>query len=107
MFFVSGLSISVAEVVLSDPRRRVEIAKKETLDAGAGALGSEAGVGLCMVFGIASGGWGLLACGLVGGVGGSILADHVVYPVHPDAALRELRDDGRTTQHLLLVPPGR
>jgi hypothetical protein len=35
-----------------------------------GGLGSGAGVGLCLVFGIASGGWGLLACGIVGGLAG-------------------------------------
>lgn len=37
-----------------------------------GSIGSGAAVGLCLVFGIATSGWGLLACGAVGGVGGGI-----------------------------------
>lgn len=42
-----------------------------------GGLGTSAAVGACLVFGIASGGWGLLACGVVGGLGGGILGAHV------------------------------
>jgi len=37
-----------------------------------GSIGSGAAVGLCLVFGIATSGWGLLACGAVGGLGGGI-----------------------------------
>ena len=36
-------------------------------------MGTGAAVGACLVFGIVTGGWGLLACGVVGGLGGGWL----------------------------------
>jgi hypothetical protein len=38
-----------------------------------GAVGAEAAVGLCLVFGIVTGGWGLLGCGVLGGLAGGIV----------------------------------
>lgn len=37
-----------------------------------GGLGAGAGVGACLLFGIATGGWGLLGCGVIGGVIGGV-----------------------------------
>jgi hypothetical protein len=37
-----------------------------------GGVGTSAAVGACLVFGIATGGWGLLACGILGGLGGGL-----------------------------------
>ena len=42
-----------------------------------GSAGAGVGVGVCLVFGIATGGWGLLACGVVGGVGGGLVGSHI------------------------------
>jgi hypothetical protein len=38
--------------------------------AAGGSAGTALGVGACLAFGIATSGWGLLACGVVGGLGG-------------------------------------
>jgi hypothetical protein len=60
-----------------------------------GSIGTGAAVGACLVFGIATGGWGLLACGIVGGIGGGLagaeLGDRIYYSrnrVVEDQALR-------------------
>jgi len=55
-----------------------EIEKLVYEDAG-GLIGGGVGVGACLVFGIATGGWGLLACGVVGGVGGSMAGEQLYY----------------------------
>lgn len=79
-----GRAIFVVSAVTTS--HRILTAPKEDLprvlaeEGGAfagGALGAEAAVGLCLVFGIATGGWGLLACGVVGGVGGGLLGAEV------------------------------
>ena len=41
-----------------------------------GAGGAGLAVGACLVFGIATGGWGLLACGIVGGIGGGAVGSY-------------------------------
>jgi|GEM_PF-6911634 len=51
-----------------------------------GATGSGAAVGICLVLGVATGGWGLLACGVVGGlaggIGGSYAGEGIYYSAH-------------------------
>lgn len=67
------LSISVtAYTLLTAPEDQLEkIIYEELGGVAGGALGGGAAVGLCLVFGIATSGWGLLACGVVGGgIGG-------------------------------------
>lgn len=51
-----------------------------------GGLGAGAGVGVCLIFGIATSGWGLLACGavggLAGGVGGSLVGGEIAEGIY-------------------------
>jgi hypothetical protein len=101
VFFVVGLGVSVSNVIMAEPAHRVDIAKREAFFAGGSALGAEVGIGLCLVFGVVSGGWGLLACGLVGGAAGGYLTDRVIYPAHTQAALREIELTGKL-QHSYL-----
>lgn len=42
-----------------------------------GGAGSSLAVGLCLVFGVGTGGWGLLACGALGGIGGGALGSYL------------------------------
>lgn len=44
-----------------------------------GLIGGGLGVGACLLFGIATGGWGLLACGVIGGIGGSMAGEQIYY----------------------------
>jgi hypothetical protein len=57
-----------------------------------GFAGSGAAVGACLVFGVATGGWGLLACGVIGGaaggIGGSWVGDRIYYARHPNIETR-------------------
>jgi hypothetical protein len=55
--------------------------------------------------GIASGGWVLLACGLVGGALGGTLVDSIVYPSNPAVALDELQGTGKLTNSFIFNSP--
>jgi hypothetical protein len=61
-----------------------------------GAIGAEVGIGLCLVFGIATGGWGLLACGVLGGmaggIGGAYLGDRIYYS-HSDEVVVQAQEE--------------
>jgi hypothetical protein len=69
------ISISItAYTLLTAPEHKLEeIMYEEIGGAAGGFVGGGTGVGLCIVFGIATSGWGLLACGVVGGGVGGLL----------------------------------
>lgn len=69
------LSISAtAYTLLTAPEDKLEKILYEELGGAAGGfVGGGIGVGLCILFGIATAGWGLLACGVVGGGVGGII----------------------------------
>ncbi len=72
------VSISAtAYTLLTAPEGQLEgIFYEEVGGVAGGIAGGGAGVGLCILFGIGSGGWGLLACGVVGGgLGGLVGAE--------------------------------
>ena len=52
-----------------------------------GSTGAGVGTGACLIFGLATSGWGLLACGvvggLVGGIGGSWAGEKLYYSSNP------------------------
>jgi len=68
------ISISfTAYTLLTAPEHKFEqIIYEELGGVAGGAIGGGAAVGLCIVFGIATSGWGLLACAVVGGGLGGI-----------------------------------
>ncbi|MCB1909705.1 MAG: hypothetical protein KDH15_20285 [Rhodocyclaceae bacterium] len=67
---------STAYVLLTTPEEQLpRVLSQEAGSFLGGAAGSGAAVGACLVFGIATGGWGLLACGIVGGIAGGAVGD--------------------------------
>ncbi len=69
------ISISAtAYTLLTAPEDKLEqVIYEEIGGVAGGAVGGGLGVGLCIAFGIATSGWGLLACGVVGGGAGGLL----------------------------------
>ena len=68
---------TTAYTLLTAPQEDLErILYEEAGGMVGGSLGASAAVGACLVFGIATGGWGLLACGVVGGLGGGALGTY-------------------------------
>ncbi|MEM9223922.1 MAG: hypothetical protein AAGB11_16195 [Pseudomonadota bacterium] len=77
VLIVVGVAISAARIWNASDRDLPRVIGEELGGFIGGGLGAGAGVGICIVFGIATSGWGLLACGVVGGVGGGALGSHV------------------------------
>ncbi|MCB1888349.1 MAG: hypothetical protein KDH20_12145 [Rhodocyclaceae bacterium] len=74
---VVGVAISAARIWNASEQALPRVIGEEMGGFIGGGLGAGAGVGVCMIFGIASGGWGLLACGVVGGLGGGVAGSYV------------------------------
>lgn len=105
VFVVVGLGLDAHEVYSAPPDQRGDVAARVASEAGGGFLGAGAGVGLCLVFGIASGGWGLLACGAIGGLGGSVAGGQIYRSARPQDAIREIGEQGCVSQgHAQLMP---
>ncbi len=73
------VSISAtAYMLLTAPEEKLEqMLYEEVGGVAGGTIGGGAGVGICIAFGIATSGWGLLACGVVGGGAGGLLGAEV------------------------------
>lgn len=102
---------STAYVLLTAPEAELERLMYE--EAGGwtgGSIGAGFGVGACLVFGIATGGWGLLACGIVGGFGGGVLGasigERVYYSRNPKVEQQPLASGVLDSRELTTtVPP--
>jgi hypothetical protein len=66
-----------------------------------GAVGAEAAVGLCLVFGIVTGGWGLLGCGVLGGLAGGIVGGELGNRLYYSASPRVVAQANETA---IVVP---
>lgn len=66
MWFVSG-GISVYVILTAPKEERAQVAREEIGTFVGGVAGGYAGVGICVMAGIATGGLGLAICGLLGG----------------------------------------
>lgn len=73
---VVGVAVSAARIWNAPQQDLPRVIGEELGGVVGGGMGAGAGVGLCMIFGIASGGWGLLACGVVGGIGGGVAGSY-------------------------------
>ncbi len=73
LWFVSA-GISVYVVVDAPPDRRQEVAQDEVEGFIGGAAGTAGAAGICIGSGLATGGLGLIVCGLLGGLIGSTAA---------------------------------
>jgi len=74
---VVGVAVSAARIWNASEQELPRVIGEEMGGYIGGGIGAGAGVGICMIFGIASGGWGLLACGIVGGLGGGVAGSYV------------------------------
>lgn len=87
VLIVVGVAVSAARIWNASDHELPRVIGEELGGFIGGGLGAGAGVSICLIFGIGSGGWGLLACGVVGGltggVGGSMMgrvaADGIFY----------------------------
>lgn len=73
---IAQAAYSIYVTIEAPPDQRVRVAAQEAGGFFGGFAGAEVGGGLCIAFGIATEGIGLLACGLVGGVGGYSVGRH-------------------------------
>ena len=71
LFKVIDVAYAVNRVAQASPEERPAIIGEEGGRIGGSALGSRAGVSVCLALGVGSGGIGLLACG----IGGALLGD--------------------------------
>jgi len=76
VLIVVGVAVSAARIWNASDAQLPRVIGEELGGFIGGSLGAGAGVGICLVFGIATSGWGLLACGVVGGLGGGIIGSH-------------------------------
>lgn len=94
IFIVLGLGTVVSDIVVAKPGHRLQATEHDAALITADALGTEVTVGMCVAFGLVSGGWALLAVGLIGGSAGVYLTDRFVYPHHPRVTLEEMQRTG-------------
>lgn len=76
--WVTSAGVSIKAVVDAPPGQRGAVALEEGASLGGGVLGSELALVGCALFGIGTGGLGLVVCGVVGAVGGSLLGTSLV-----------------------------
>ncbi len=74
---VVGVALSAHTILTAEEYRLEEVISREAGSFVGGALATSATVGICMIFGILSGGWGLLAVGIIAGAGGSIIGGYL------------------------------
>jgi len=70
---VVGIGLSAARIWNASDHELPRVIGEELGGLAGGAIGASVAVGACIVFGVATGGWGLLACGIIGGAGGGYL----------------------------------
>jgi hypothetical protein len=73
LWFVSG-GISIYVVIDAPPDQREAVVQDELEGLIGGAAGAGAGAGVCVATGVATGGLGLIVCGLLGGMLGATAA---------------------------------
>jgi hypothetical protein len=73
---VTGLGASAHAIVTAPEQERMKVATQEGAGMAGGALGTSVAVGLVIGFGVVTGGWGLIAIGLVGGLTGGAAAEY-------------------------------
>ncbi len=70
---VVGVAATAARIWQASDAELPRLLAQESGALAGGFLGARLAIGGCIVFGIATSGWGLLACGVVGGAGGGLL----------------------------------
>lgn len=94
VFMVAGLGLDAHQIYTAPPSQRGDVAGRVASEAGGGFLGAGAGVGLCVAFGIVTSGWGLLACGAIGGLGGGYAGGRIYRAARPKQAIETMGQEG-------------
>ncbi|NMG72902.1 hypothetical protein [Parazoarcus communis] len=105
IFLIVGVGVSAHEIASAPAEERPHVAGQVAAEAGGGFLGSGLGVGVCIAFGVATSGWGLIGCGLVGGAAGGYAGGTAYRSLNPPETMRQIERDGQIdTQRVRLVP---
>jgi len=101
---VVGAAVSVARIWSAKEHELPKVIGEETGGFFGGAAGASTVVGACMVFGVATGGWGLLACGAVGGFAGGMLGGEIggraAEGIFYGTGLKDAPEPGQETVHV-------
>lgn len=73
---VVGVALSTHTILTAEESQLEVVISREAGGIIGGSLATSATVGVCLVFGIVTGGWGLLAVGLIAGTGGGIIGGY-------------------------------
>src|SRR5262249_27103649 len=85
VIIVLSIATTAYTLLTAPPSELERVLYEEAGALGGGFAGSSVAVGICLLFGVVSGGWGMLACGVIGGVGGGMvgtLAGNRLYYSH-------------------------
>ncbi|ASP32772.1 hypothetical protein [Labrenzia sp. VG12] len=77
VLLVIGVSVSIARIWNADEHELPRVISEELGALAGGGIGAAVGAGACIIFGVTTAGWGLLACGVVGGGLGSWLGSEL------------------------------
>ena len=102
---VFGVALSAHTILTAEEYRLEEVVSREAGSFVGGAFATSATVGICLVFGIVTGGWGLLAVGIIAGTGGGMaggyLAEKIYHYVGPNAVTATVRKGVILTRNLV------
>lgn len=94
-----GVGVSVARVLSAREHELARVIGEEAAGFAGGSVGAGALIGACMIFGVATGGWGLLACGAIGGAAGGMFAEaaasHLLEGVYYGKGLKDIPEPGQ------------
>ena len=91
---VAGLALTAYQIAQAPPEQRVAVAERSAVGFAGGLIGAEVGAALLAVgAGLLMAtppGWIVLGVGLIAGIAGSLIADHIFYPPQYEPVARSL-----------------
>jgi hypothetical protein len=106
---VISIATTAYTLLTADPKDLERLIHEEAGAFLGGSAGAGLATGACLVFGIATAGWGLLACGVIGGIaggiGGSYAGNRVYYARRPNIETEVLLDGEIEWVDLAPEPP--
>lgn len=107
--FVISIATTAYVLLTADPKDLERLVYEEAGAFAGGSAGAGLATAACLVFGIATSGWGLLACGVVGGIGGgfagSRLGNKLYYARRPKIETEILVEGELDWADLAPAPP--
>jgi len=77
IFTLVDIGSSIHRIWNASDEELIQVIGEEAGGFAFGAIGAEAGAGICVAIGVPTGGLGLIACGIVGAIGGSKVGKYV------------------------------